>query len=127
MANHQVKVQTMDGNPGAELNPASLSAQPGDQITFESQHQGRLAPQKINIAISSGNICSPANPSVLLSSLSVPGNNSMTVMMSTSAQAGTVAYQLAGMETAGMGSKTSMPGTNAAMTGDPEPVLGDDG
>ena len=122
MANHQIKVQTKGGNPGAICSPATLSARPGDQITFQSQHQGRLVPPKIDIVISSGNICAPSNPSVLLSSISLPGNNSMTVMMSNSAQAGGVSYQVAGMA-----SKSTMPGTNAAMTGDPEPIMGDDG
>ncbi len=127
MANHQVTIQTIDGNSGAQISPSTLSANPGDRITFQSQHQGRSAPMKINIALSSGNICSPANPSVLLSSFALPGNNSTTVMMSKNAQAGAVSYQVTGIQSAGSSSKSSTPNINATLSGDPEPIMGDDG
>jgi len=41
MAEHTVIVQTSDKLGGVKFTPSSLSAQPGDIITFQSTHLGK--------------------------------------------------------------------------------------
>ncbi|KAA3659086.1 MAG: hypothetical protein DWQ10_09665 [Calditrichaeota bacterium] len=127
MATHQVKVLTKDGQSGATFNPVSITAAPGDGITFQSQHDGRTVPKQINIAITSGNTCT-SDAKTKADAVTLPGNGSASVTMCKNARPGTVNYQSLDAGTAAFASgKMAKSSPNATLTGDPEPVMGDDG
>ncbi|KAA3613348.1 MAG: hypothetical protein DWQ05_17825 [Calditrichaeota bacterium] len=126
MANHQITVQTADRKQGATFNPVSLTANPGDKITFVSVHKGQTAPQSITIAITSGNICSATESGKKQDSVVLPGNKSASVSMCSNAQPGGVTYKLAAISSSAQSGFSMGATTNATMTGDPEPVMDDD-
>ncbi|MCA9734572.1 MAG: hypothetical protein H6696_01860 [Deferribacteres bacterium] len=127
MATFQVKVLTKDGLSGATFSPVSITAAPGDGITFQSQHEGTSVPQQIKIALTSGNTCS-SDAKTKADAVTLAGNGSASVTMCKNARPGTITYQNMNSATATFGpGSMSRTSPTATLTGDPEPVMGDDG
>lgn len=81
MSNYEILVMTPDGQKGGVPKPASLSANPGDQIIVKNRHRGKMPPQQLTIMFTSQNICSISTTNTQQIQLKMQGNSSVTVQM----------------------------------------------
>ena len=88
MSQHQVILVTTDTHSEPSVTPQSLRVKRGDEIVFQSRHEGNSPPKIINVSFTSNVISNFPDGGTVVQQLSMEPNSTVNAMVSPKTEGG---------------------------------------